>query len=114
MGTVLALLGDQTNFELHDDASAYIVDRSTGRRWTMGPVAYQEDGPIDVGHVWLRTGRSACEQYPGRFRIATEGDHLRVSVIGQLGETKGTFACSFALDGPWLVFTLLDIDESLP
>ena len=114
MSTVLSLHSDQMSFELHDDASAAIIDRSTDRQWSMGPVVYQEDGPIDVGHVWLRTGRSICEQYPGRFRVAKERDHLRVSVIGQLGETRGTFACSFKLDGPWLVFTLLEIDESLP
>lgn len=114
MATILSLGNTQAGFELHDDASASIVDRTTGRRWTMGPVAHQEDNPIDVGHVWLRTGRSQCEQYPGRFRLVQEGDHLRATVIGPLGRTVGTFACSFALDGPWLVFTLLGIDESLP
>ena len=96
MASVLSLQNDQILFELHDDASASIEDRSMGRRWTMGPVVHQEDNPIDVGHVWLRTGRSLCEQYPGRFRVVREGDHLRISVIGQLRETRGTFACSFA------------------
>jgi hypothetical protein len=32
----------------------------------MAAIAWQEEGTIDVGHVWQRTGRSSCEQFAGR------------------------------------------------
>ena len=111
---LLSLANDHLGFDLADDASAVILDRASGRSWRMGPVVPQEDNPIDSGHVWLRNGRSLCEEYPARFRVAQEGDHLRVQVIGQLGRVMGSFTCTFALDGEWLAFTLLSIDESLP
>lgn len=56
MASVLSLNNAAIMFELHEDGSASIVDRSTGRLWAIGPVVHQEDNSIDVGHVWLRTG----------------------------------------------------------
>jgi hypothetical protein len=38
----------------------------------MAAFAWQEEGPIDVGHVWQRTGCSVCEQFVGRFRLQVE------------------------------------------
>jgi hypothetical protein len=80
----------------------------------MGPVAFQDETPIDVGHVWVRTGRSPCEQYPGRFRGWREGEAIRFRVIDRLGKARGSFQVSVTLDGPWIEFRLLEIEDSLP
>jgi len=99
---------------LYSDASASIIDLRNQAKWRMGPVALQEDSPIDVGEVWLRTDRSVCEQYPGRFSGKRQGRDLRFSLLGRLREIKGAFTCRATLDGPWLEFRLVAIDDSLP
>jgi hypothetical protein len=108
------LENDHIAFTLHDDASADLLDKGGGTSWHMGPVAIQEDGPIDVGHVWLRTGRSICEQYPGRFRVARQGDGFRVTLLGRERQEVGTFGLQVALDGQWIQFRIRDIDEQIP
>ena len=40
---------------VHAGASADIRDKTNGVPWRLGSVAFQEAGPIEVGHVWLRT-----------------------------------------------------------
>jgi hypothetical protein len=80
----------------------------------MGPVVWQEDNPIDVGHVWLRTERSFCEQFPGRFRLQYDGDALQGIVINAQGEEVGTFRFRYAIQDRALVFTLLEVSDSLP
>jgi len=99
---------------LYADASATIQDRKTGATWRIGSVAPQEDSEIDIGHVWIRTGRSFCEQFPGRFRGSREGDNLRFFLTGREDKIKGSFLIHIALDGPWLEFRLLSVDETLP
>jgi hypothetical protein len=113
-GTVLQLDNDLLSVAIHEDASAAFLDRATGERWEMGPVALQEEGPIDIGHVWPRSERSICEQFPGRFRVAAEGEGLRVMVLGREREPVGSFRLSVALDGAWVRFTITDIEEDLP
>ena len=114
MTTILTLENEHIRVILNEDGSAGLFDKSHQTSWRMGPVAYQEDNPVDIGHIWLRNERSQCEQYPGRFRVAVEGDHLRVTVIGPLAGVAGSFACRYQLDGRDLLFTLLEVDESLP
>lgn len=99
---------------LNTDASAVILDKTNGVTWKMGPVALQEDGPIDVGHVWLRTDRSMCEEFPGRFRGKMEGDICCFTLLGLEGRPLGDFRCQFLLDGPWFECRVLDVDEGLP
>lgn len=101
-------------FTLYDDGSAEIVDRIRSRRWRMGPVALQEEGPIDIGHVWVRNGRSMCEQYPGRFLVEPAAGKCRYTLRGRLGRVVGTFRVSITLKEDWLEFTLLETDEELP
>ncbi len=98
---------------IYSDATADLLDKKTNTKWRMGPVAFEEAGPIDVGHVWQRSGRSICEQYPGRFRGTADGDSIRFTVLGYRLKEMGKFTCDVKLDGPWLVFTLRDIDEGL-
>jgi hypothetical protein len=114
MSAVVAVRqNDHVRFELRADGSFAWQD-AEGRRWESGRVALQEEGPIDVGHVWNRSERSICEQFPGRFRVAPEGDGFRVTVLGRFGEDLGTFLLAVTLDGPWIEFAIDTIDEALP
>ena len=36
------------------DASIEITDKKRNTTWKTGPVAMQEEGALDVGHVWIR------------------------------------------------------------
>ena len=108
------LENDFLKVAIFSDATATILDHKTGAEWRMGPVAFQDASPIDVGEVWVRTGRSVCEQYPGRFRGERDGATLRFVVLGRLGKPRGAFRFQVTLTGPWLEFHLIEIDESLP
>ncbi len=99
---------------LHADASAVIRDLRNGASWRMGPVALQEEGPLDVGHVWLRNERSICEQFAGRFRGVPDGDACRFTLLGREGQPLGTFRVRLRLDGPWFECRITDVDECLP
>lgn len=107
------LQNDFLKVTLYSDASASIIDVRNQAKWRMGPVALQEDSAIDHGEVWLRTGRSICEQYPGRFSGNNQGRDLRFSLLGRLREIKGGFTTRATLDGRWLEFRLVDVDDSL-
>ncbi|MDQ8208865.1 DUF5696 domain-containing protein [Coraliomargarita sp. SDUM461003] len=105
---------DSLSVVVYSDASVVIVDKVNDAIWRMGAAALQEEGPINEGHVWLRTERSICEQYPGRFRGECEGDLCRFTLLGREGEPRGDFRCRFVLDGPWFDCQVVDIDEALP
>jgi uncharacterized protein DUF5696 len=114
MDRLLTLENDHLAVEFGEDCSGAVVDRHTGVRWQIWPVALQEHDPIDTGVVWVRTGRSFCDYYPGRFRARREGDRFRATLTGLLGREMGQFTFRIELDGPWLVFHVDEIDESLP
>jgi hypothetical protein len=101
-------------FQQRGDASAVIRDKQTGCEWRMGPVALQEDSEIDVGAVWMRNGRSVCEQFPGRFGGVREGGGVRFWMLGRHGEVAGSFLTETRLDGRWLEFSITQIDDSIP
>lgn len=105
---------DDLAVTIYDDASAEIVDKVTDTRWRMGRVALQEDSLIDVGHVWLRTSRSICEEFPGRFRGEVQGDVLRWTVLGRERKPIGQFSCAVRIDGPWLEMRIVAVDDALP
>ena len=110
---VKELENEYIKFVLNSDASTEMLDKKTGTHWRMGRVALQEDVPIDVGHVWLRTGRSSCEQYPGRFYGKRVGESVRFVLLGRQQQAMGTFMCDVRLDGDWIEFVIKDIDERL-
>lgn len=118
--TLLTLRNDALEARIHPDGSLALTDRATHRLWTTWPVAIQEDNEIDVGHVWLRTGRSLCEQYPARFTatlLRADGDThgvLRLTVLGREALPAGQFTATFTLANDALEVSLSDIDESLP
>lgn len=105
---------EQLAVTIFADASAAIHAKATGARWRMGHVALQEDNPIDIGHVWLRTTRSICEEFPGRFRGEAHDDHLRFTLLGREQQPLGQFAVAPRLDGPWLELRIFEIDAALP
>ncbi len=110
---VKQLENDYIRFLFYSDASADVVDKTTQTGWRMAPVALQETGAIDEGHVWLRTSRSICEQYPGRFVGEKVGQAVRFVLLGRQDRVMGTFVCEAGLDGKWLEFVIKDVDEGL-
>ncbi|MGO9336978.1 MAG: DUF5696 domain-containing protein [Terracidiphilus sp.] len=113
-GKLQELENDELSFTWFTDASARIVDRRSKAEWRMGPVALQDETPIDIGDVWVRTGRSICEQYPGRFAGRQEGTGITFKVTDQLRIERGSFHVIASLDGRWLNFRLSEIDPRLP
>ncbi len=107
------LENDYMKVVIYSDATADLLDKKTGTKWQMGPVMFQDEGPIDVGHVWQRTERMKPEQYPGRFRGKKAGDSIEFTLLGYYLKEMGTFRCNVKLDGPWLEFRLSEIDEEL-
>jgi hypothetical protein len=104
-------------FALNADGSALIEEKVGGATWHMAAIAWQEEGTIDVGHVWQRTVVRACEQFAGRFRLQVEIDTesiVRCTLLDELHQPLGDFRVRIHLDGIWLRFELLSIDEALP
>jgi hypothetical protein len=118
VSTVPHLLADMTrdgfHVRLYADATAIVSDQRNSAEWRFGPVAFQEEGPVDEGAVWLRTERSICEQYPGRFSGVVEGDGFRFWVLDAEGSSRGSFHAALAIDGHGIEWRILQIDESLP
>jgi hypothetical protein len=111
---IQALQNEYLDVAIYSDATTKINDLKNGASWRMGPVAFQDDSPIEEGAVWVRTERSICEQYPGRFSGRREGDALRFVLLDRLRAKRGTFRATATLHGPWLQFRISDIDESIP
>ena len=116
-GNVIAVFeNEHLRYELRDDASAKAIDKKNGDfEWNFRPVALQELGEIEDGHVWLRTDRSMCEEYPGRFVVKKLSDsEFKASLIGRENRYWGSFSFNIALQDEWLNFTVTQIDESIP
>jgi hypothetical protein len=105
---------DGLRVKLYSDATAIVADHADGPGWRFGPVALQEEGPVDEGAVWLRTERSICEQYPGRFLGVVEGEGFRFWVLDAEGSSRGSFHVALAIDDHGLEWRILQIDDSLP
>jgi hypothetical protein len=105
---------DALRLKLYSDATAIVSDLRNSAEWRFGPVAFQEEGPVDEGAVWLRTERSICEQYPGRFLGDVEGDGFRFWVLDAEGSSRGSFHAALAVDDSGLEWRILQIDDSLP
>jgi hypothetical protein len=112
---ILTHENESLRFVLNADGSAQIEDRVGGASWRMASIAYQEEGAIDAGHVWQRTERSSCEQFAGRFRLEAGSENVvRCTLLDELHQPLGDFRVRVVLDGIWLRFELLSIDEALP
>ena len=115
-GTLLETFeNDYLRYELYDDASAVVTDKKNGNyKWNFRPVAHQELGEVEEGHVWLRNSRSMCEQYPGRFVLQKSREGIKASLIGREDRYWGSFTFNVALDDQWLNFNITRIDCSIP
>jgi hypothetical protein len=105
---------DHLHVKIFSNASLEILDKKSSYTWRSGPVALQELGEIEQGHVWLREDRSMCEQYPGRFMGERAGDAVRFTLLGRQDRIWGAFSCRFSLEEEWLVLDTGQIDDSIP
>lgn len=111
----LAILENEfIRFEIFNDASTTITDKRNQYRWQQGPVAIQDATEIEDHNCWFRGERKYMEQYPGRFLVQKEGSHYRFTLYGRQHRVIGRFLCQIALEGEWLTYRLLSIDESIP
>jgi hypothetical protein len=100
--------------KISQNGATTIYLKSANVTFRMGAVALQEDNPVDLGHVWLRTDRSVCEEYPGHFSITPEGDALRVTLLGRENRPIGQFIIAPRLDDDWFELSILEIEETIP
>ena len=100
--------------KIYSNSAIEIEDRVNGRNWKTGPVAIQDKTVVEVGQVWLTTTRDQTLQYPGRFFGRLEGDNISFELLGRQDRLVGRFLCHVALDGAWLVFRILEVDDSIP
>jgi hypothetical protein len=112
--SILSIDNEHLHVDLFDDASANITDKARGGAWRVGSLALQDEGPIDVGHCWLRTERSLCETFPASFKGQVLGQGVRFRLFGRGDEPLGSFTTRWLLDGPDLVVHIDEVDESLP
>ncbi|MDD6210685.1 MAG: DUF5696 domain-containing protein [Bacteroidales bacterium] len=115
-GTLLEVFENEyLRYELNDNASARVIDKRNGNfAWDFRPVALQELGEIEEGHVWLRNERTMCEEYPGHFVLEKCRDGIKASLIGRENRYWGSFVFQVKLDNQWLNFTIKRIDDSIP
>jgi len=101
--------------KIYSNASAEIIDRTNNEKWESWPVALQDKSAVEEGHVWLNTSRSLVQQYPGRFIGEVLHDHLiKFTLLGHQNLIIGQFVCEIKLDKDWLVYRILEIDDSIP
>ena len=113
--TVLQTLENENlSVKIYSNSFTEIEDLKNGKHWDTWSVALQDKGMVEVGEVWLRTGRSLTHQYPGHFYAEMEGDNIRFTLIGRQNLLIGTFLCNISLEDEWLVYRIIEIDESIP
>jgi len=113
--TILQTLENEyLSVKIYSNSFTEIEDLKHGKSWETWSVALQDKSEVEIGEVWLRTGRSLTHQYPGHFYGEKEGTNIRFTLTGRQGLIIGTFLCSITLDNSWLVYKVLEIDESIP
>jgi hypothetical protein len=108
------LENDNLIVKIYSNGVFEMVDRKNQITWDTWPVAIQDKGQVEEGHVWMRTGRSQTEQYPGHFRAELTGENFQYTLIARQQKIVGTFLCQVKLEGPWLVFKVLNVDDTIP
>jgi len=101
-------------FRIFNNAYIEIIDKKNNISWETWPVAIQDKGEVEEGHVWLRTGRSITEQYPGRFHGEMAGENIRFTLIGRQQRIIGRFLIHISLENDWLVYKVLEVDDTIP
>jgi len=108
------LQNDVLSVKIYSNAYTEIEDLKNSKKWETWSAALQDKSVVEIGEVWLRTGRSLTHQYPGHFYGEMEGDNIRFTLIGRQNLIIGTFLCNISLEDSWLVYKILEIDESIP
>ncbi len=115
MKTAQHLENEHLDFTVYEDCSADMIVKATGRKWHIGPVAWQDVHEIIEDVVWTRNPRYWCDYFVGRFKATPEGDTLLIDVFGPPWiESRGQFRVRWGLDGEELTLQVFDIDERLP
>ena len=113
--TVLQTLrNDFLSVKIYSNSFTEIEDLKNNKSWETWSVAIQDKSIVEIGEVWLSTGRSLTHEYPGHFYGEMEGDNIRFTLIGRQNLIIGTFLCNISLEDSWLVYKILEIDESIP
>lgn len=112
MPVIQTLANDHLRVEIEANARVTVTTATGVYRTTDH--APQELGPIDIGHVWPRSERSLCEQFPSTFHCQLVGDAMEAEVRDELDRTVGTFRFRWHLDGADLLLDVLEISDSLP
>ncbi len=103
------------SYKLYSDASTQIYDKVNQMEWFMGPVAVQERGPIEEGHVWMRSGRTHMEEYPARFiGEKLSNGKIQFTMLQWGDRVMGQFICAINIEGSELVYRIEHIDERIP
>jgi len=100
--------------KIYSNSYTEIEDIKNGKSWETWSVAIQDKGIVEIGEVWLRTGRSLTHQYPGHFYGEIEGENIRFTLIGRENLVIGNFLCNISLEDSWLVYKVMEIDDSIP
>ena len=111
---IKALSNDSLSVKIYSNSAVEVEDRKNNSTWTAGPIAIQDKSIVEEGQVWLDTERSPTRQYPGRFFGKVEGESIRFELLGRQEQINGRFLCNVSLDGPWLIYKVLSIDDSIP
>jgi hypothetical protein len=112
---LLSLENQYLKVKIFNNASTEIHDKRSGEHWESWPVALQDKGIVEEGHVWLNTTRSLVQQYPGRFiGKKINDDKLKFTLLGRQNAIVGQFVCQTKLEKDWLVYQITDIDDSIP
>ncbi len=112
--TVFEGENEHLRFELYSDASAKILVKASGVEWHHGPVAIQNEGPLEDGLAWFRGELGIQETFPGRFRLVPEPGGMRGTLLDRFGQPVGTFRCNYALEGPWIAVDVTHISDDIP
>jgi hypothetical protein len=108
------LKNEHLSVKVYSNSYTEIKDLKNEKTWETWSVAIQDKSEVEVGEVWLRTGRSLTHQYPGHFYGEKEGENIRFTLIGRQNLIIGTFLCNISLEDSWLVYKILGVDESIP
>lgn len=109
-----AFANEFLSVKIYSNAKFHVEDLKNGEKWESWPLAIQDKGIVEEGHVWLNTDRSQVQQYPGRFAGEKSDKGIRFKLLGRKNLIIGSFLCRIQLEGPWLVFTTSEIDDSIP
>lgn len=111
---LLFIENDSVSISLFTDGTAVATDKENGQTWIYGPVAFQEEKPIEEELVWVRQERSVAEQYPGRFYGKRAGDSIEWSLLGRENKIMGKFISEYKLENKWIIVSLIEVENRIP